>query len=309
MRVFFERVKMTLLTGAALITLVVGLIITFYYFKNVLTDYSFNNRQIDLNTSASIGDFFGGVVGTLFSLTGVFFLFITLSEQRKFTQQERFESKFFELLKLHKENVNELMYKDSHGRDVFTEIKNDLYSVLDVIIDNGFITKNRLDQQDSINIAFNIMYFGYNQNTADVLENKFFKKYSAYSNEINKCIKEVKDKKLVPINGHQNKLGHYFRHLRRTILYVHRNEKMTITQKKDYVRFVRAQLSTDEQILLFFHSISDLGLKWELDNVNHEKTISDYSLIRNIPLGSIYGFRPKRYYPSLKMEDDFEIRL
>lgn len=309
MRAIFGRVIISILIGLAIISLIVGLIITFYYFKNVLTDYSLNNRPIDDNTSASIGDFYGGVVGTIFSLTGVFLLFVTLYEQRKFTRNERFESKFFELLKLHKENVNELKYKDSQGREVFTEIKNDLYSVLDVILDNGFIIQNRLDQQDSINIAFNIMYFGYNQNTADVLENKFFSKYFDYSDEINKCINEVRDKKLVPINGHQNKLGHYFRHLRRTILFVHRNEKMTIKQKKDYARFVRAQLSTDEQILLFFHSISDLGLKWELDNVNHEKTISDYSLIRNIPLGSIYGYRPKRYYPDLKMEDDFEIRL
>jgi hypothetical protein len=309
MRWISDKIKSKILIWVAALSLISGVLISFFYFKNVLDDYSIVNREIDLQSTASIGDFIGGVVGTLFSLIGVIFLFITLNEQRKFTQLERFESKFFELLKFHKENVNELKYKDYQGREVFTEIKNDFYSVIDVIIDNGFITKNRLDQQDLANISFCIMYFGYNQNTADVLENKFFKKYFDYTDDINKCINELKGKKLIPINGHQNKLGHYFRHLRRTILFVHRQEKLSQNQKKDYVRFVRAQLSTDEQILLFFHSISDLGLKWELENINHEKTITDYSLIRNIPLGSVYGFRPNRYYPNLKMEDSFEIRL
>ncbi|MEN9302159.1 MAG: hypothetical protein RL264_588 [Bacteroidota bacterium] len=306
---FSEIIKSKVLIWIAVLSLISGILISFFYLKNVLDDYSVVNREINLESSASIGDFIGGVVGTLFSLIGVIFLFITLNEQREFTQLERFESKFFELLKLHKENVNELKYKDYQGREVFTEIKNDFYSVIDVILANGFIRRNRLDEQDLANISFCIMYFGFNQNTADVLENKFFKKYYDYTNDINKCIKELEDKKRIPINGHQNKLSHYFRHLRRTILFVHRNEKLSQNQKKDYVRFVRAQLSTDEQILLFFHSISDLGLKWELENRNHEKTISDYSLIRNIPLGSVYGFRPNRYYPELKMEDNFEIRL
>lgn len=75
------------------------------------------------------------------------------------------------------------------------------------------------------------------------------------------------------------------------------------------MRTVRAQLSNHEQILLFFHSVSDLGLKWELENEKQETLITSYHLIRNIPLGSIYGFNPRRYYPFVKMEHNFEIRL
>jgi hypothetical protein len=103
-------------------------------------------------------------------------------------------------------------------------------------------------------------------------------------------------------NGHQSRLGHYFRHLRSIVTFVHRNTLLTPIQKKDYMRILRAQLSNHEQIILFFNSISDLGLKWELKNDNNETLITTYNLIRNIPLGSIYGYRPKRYYPNLKME-------
>ncbi|MFN7839569.1 MAG: hypothetical protein ACK5QG_16505, partial [Bacteroidota bacterium] len=61
---------------------------------------------IDFPTTGQFGDFIGGVVGTIISGAGFIFLYLTLSEQReaienqkKSHQHERFESKFFELLK------------------------------------------------------------------------------------------------------------------------------------------------------------------------------------------------------------------
>src|SRR5688572_21457081 len=65
------------------------------------------------------GDFVGGLLGTIFTICSFFILYITLIQQRtQFRlsinqqsitfQKERFESKFFEMVKFHRENVQEM---------------------------------------------------------------------------------------------------------------------------------------------------------------------------------------------------------
>lgn len=283
-----------------------------------------------------IGDTIGGIVGPIVGFIGVILTFLAfyiqfqanqvqikaLNEQKKSaTEQEKqillqqFESNFFELLKLHRENVSELDYRQNKGRNVIIKIVNEFFELMQMLIDSKIIQDNRLDQQDLANIAYTILFFGTDETVTDVLENRFFEKYSEIEKQINNVVTQLREKTnphnsdKYYYNGHQSRLGHYYRHLRRTVTFVHRNTLLTEPQKKEYMRILRAQLSNHEQILLFFHSISDLGLKWELQNENKETLITTYNLIRNIPLGSIYGFRPKRYYPNLKMEHNFEIRL
>lgn len=286
-------------------------------------------------TTGFIGDTIGGTVGPIVGFIGVILTFLAfyiqyqankvqidaLTEQKKGAKdQERqiaiqqFENNFFELLKLHRENVKELSYRHNEGRNVIIKIVNEFFEILDKFIENGIIRRNKLDEQDLANIAYTILFFGTDETVKDVLENRFFNKYHAIEDELNELIESLRlmHNVMLPekhyFNGHQSRLGHYFRHLRGTVIYVHRNKMLNEEQKKEYLRMLRAQLSNHEQILLFFHSISDLGLKWELQNENNEKLITTYSLIRNIPLGSVYGFRPRRYYPFLQMENDFEIR-
>jgi hypothetical protein len=287
------------------------------------------------NTSA-ISDTIGGITGAIVGFIGVILTFLAfyiqyqanqvqinaLNEQKKSAEQQekqillqQFENNFFELLKLHRENVSELNYRDNEGRNVIIKIANEFFEILQALTDTHIIADNQLDEQDLANIAYTILFFGTDETVADVLENRFFNKYSSIKDKLQSFIQDLR-KKENPYSfdnhyfiGHQSRLGHYFRHLRRIVTFVHRNSFLTAKQKRGYMRILRAQLSNHEQIILFFYSISDLGLKWELKNDKNEKLITSYHLLRNIPLGSIYGFRPKRYYPTLKMDNDFEVRL
>ncbi|HEX8289659.1 MAG TPA: putative phage abortive infection protein [Pyrinomonadaceae bacterium] len=310
--------------------------ITFFLIPYLVTQQSWGWTYGD--ETGVIGDTMGGVVGPVVGFIGAILTFLafyiqyqankvqieSLNEQKASAQQQekqillqQFESNFFELLKLHRENVKELSYRGSEGRNVIIKIVNEFFEIMQVIIDSRIIRDNRLDERDLANISYTILFFGTDKTVTDVLENRFFEKYSQIYDSIEKLIEEFREKPnpykqdKYYYNGHQSRLGHYFRHLIRTIRYVHRNNFLTVEQKKDYVKILRAQLSNHEQILLFFNSISDLGLKWELaDTVPpNEKLITTYNLIKNIPLGSIYGFRPKRYYPNINLEHDFEIRL
>ncbi|WP_027586205.1 putative phage abortive infection protein [Prolixibacter bellariivorans] len=285
-----------------------------------------------------IGDTIGGIVGPAIAFFGVILTFLAfyiqykanqvqvnaLAEQKKEAKVQRdqillqqFESNFFELLKLHRENVSELSYRNSQGRNVIIKIINEFFEIMQIIIDSNIIKENRLDQQDLANISYTILFFGTDESVDDVLENRLFEKYSKMYDSI---ITEINRLRTKPnpynqgkyyYNGHQSRLGHYFRHMIRIVLYVHNNKFLTEEQKYEYIRILRSQLSNHEQILLFFNSISDLGLNWELaDGTKEEdKLITKYKMIKNIPLGSIYGYRPRRYYPSLELEHDFEIGL
>ena len=55
---------------------------------------------------------------------------------------------------------------------------------------------------------------------------------------------------------HQADLGHYFRNLYHLIRFVHRSDAQN---KRDYTNLIRAQLSTHEQLLLFYNCLSDYG--------------------------------------------------
>ncbi len=324
------KLKIFLFTGLTLIVIAFVFLLVPYLVTNKSWGWSYGQD------TGVIGDTIGGIVGPLVGFIGVILTFLAfyiqfqanqvqikaLEEQKKSAQQQekqillqQFESNFFELLKLQRENVSELDYRHNKGRNVIIKIVNELFEIMQALIDTNIIRENRLDEQDLANISYTILFFGTDETVEDVLENRFYEKYSSIEEPIKAFIQALRNK-INPynsdkyyFNGHQSRLGHYFRHLRRTVTFVHRNSFLTTIQKKEYIRILRAQLSNHEQIILFFNSISDLGLKWELKNDNNETLITTYNLVRNIPLGSIYGFRPKRYYPNLKMENDFEIRL
>ena len=107
----------------AILSILGGIIVTILFLYRLSADYQFfDNNSVLLPETGQIGDFVGGVVGTIFMLAGFFILVLTLSEQTKFANKERFESKFFDLLKLHRENVRELEKDNVSGRKEFHKI-------------------------------------------------------------------------------------------------------------------------------------------------------------------------------------------
>jgi hypothetical protein len=65
------------------------------------------SNTIDPENAARLGSFVGGYVGSLFALVGVVLLIATLKAQRLASSQQNFETKYFELLKMHRDNVAE----------------------------------------------------------------------------------------------------------------------------------------------------------------------------------------------------------
>lgn len=113
--------------------------------------------------------------------------------------------------------------------------------------------------------------------------------------------------------GHQFKLGHYYRHLFQSVKYINEQKILRYTEKYEYIKTLRAQLSTPEQYLLFFDSISVIGRDWELNYIREKPNIYElnkclitkYNLIKNIPDWYIFDKVDARdFYPNVTFEGD-----
>jgi len=90
----------------------IGIVICFYYLIILYNDgWSFwGIGEMSIEKTGQFGDYIGGFVGTIFSLAAFIFLFLTFKQQTEVYQRERLETKFFEMIKLHRDNVSELIY-------------------------------------------------------------------------------------------------------------------------------------------------------------------------------------------------------
>ena len=87
-----------------------------------------------------------------------------------------------------------------------------------------------------------------------------------------------------PFYGHLDKLGNYYRHLFLTVKTVaNEDEKyLPYNEKRDLLRILRAQLSSNEQIMLFFNWYSGSGSQWEEDSDEGNHFFTKYRMIHNI---------------------------
>lgn len=94
--------------------------------------------------------------------------------------------------------------------------------------------------------------------------------------EVKEKVQEERSFGYKPFEGHQSRLGHYYRHLYQSVCYV---DKQTFPlDKYEYVKTIRAQLSTHEQALLLLNSLSPVGQNWW-----HKGLITKYRMVQNLP--------------------------
>ncbi len=108
-----------------------------------------------------IGDTIGGIMGPFVAIIAAFLTFIAfliqydanelqkgeLEKQKKIRQREEFEMKLYKMLDDHKENVNQLVAGDLHGRDAIPELLGELsyiYSCVHIVF--NVIYKDRKTQ-------------------------------------------------------------------------------------------------------------------------------------------------------------------
>jgi hypothetical protein len=194
----------------AWVLLGVGGAISFYFVISAGVDgiNVFGPGKIDFSITGQFGDFIGGVVGTLISGSGFIFLYLTFKEQRESVAKERFESKFFDLLKIHRDNVSELNYSKFEnsreenylGRKVFQVITKEVQDCLkevrnyastkdvddyvtpeykNYLIRIVLVKNKKIDLYEliSIDLAYSIVYYGLSKEGEMILRRIFKFRY------------------------------------------------------------------------------------------------------------------------------------
>lgn len=303
---------------------------------------------LDFTETGQIGDTIGGTMTPFVAIAAALLTFLAFWVQYKANQTqtlqfkkqakdvtiERFENKFYEAIRLHKENINEIeISKVSSanfikGRKAFISMFFEFrfcYAQVKKFIkecnkeETGFDIEN---EKIIIDIAYHIFFMGIGDNSDTLiiksLSGVYKKQFiidlivylSTIKNERKDAKKPIKYKvklkdnpntleykaNYIPFGGHISRLGHYFRHLYQTVKFISlQDEKIINTEMKQaYAKVLRAQLSDYEQLLLFYNINSTLGNAWTRGSENF---IKEYRMIKNMPIPlADFGIKPNEIF-------------
>lgn len=329
-----------------------GLILIF--FPYIFVNFSWFDFGQD--KPGEIGDIINGVTAPFIGFGAIIVTFYAFWIQfkanialRKDFEFSKFENKYYELLRLHRENVAEMNINNIHtGRKVFVviygELKFAFYFVKSVTqtMPEGDDEKNfgfdKNNDEVILKIAYLLYFHGYGYNPDKLLleplnqicsdqfvttllgkvtmmQNDYLaKKENAEKDNAEKENAEKKNAEIVtlvvklkegkktfvtdyiPFNGHMMMLGHYYRHLYQTVKFIAEFDKIPLTyeEKYSYLKMLRAQLSSHEQVLLYYNSLSYFGGKW-LDKKH--PYLTEYMMIKNLPLPlADFGITPEKKF-------------
>jgi len=171
-------------------------------------------KPVLMSETGQIGDFIGGVVGTIISAAALFFLYLTFREQRNTSLQQHIESCFFEMLRIHLETVNSMKYNATRllidkgslyiapqeytGRAIFDLMylqlitcRNELRHLLckhsrlytaeyeKTIMNNKVIKERGIDiyELGYVDIAYCVVFYGVNSEGLMILKNLLYRRY------------------------------------------------------------------------------------------------------------------------------------
>ena len=236
---------------------------------------------IDESKRGAFGDSFG-VVNALFSglaFAGVIFAIllqkkelelqrIAIEGEKKAFQKQNFESSFFQLLTIHNDVVNSMVIRkgidgEYFGRESFGYMLKEFKSIYLSDMRNDGLSGGVLEGALK----------GARKGELDVTE------------ELRQLIDEkVSEKYEEFFVAYQAYVGHYFRHMYHVIKFVDQHgffDGEEFKEKKFYTDLIRAQLSSDELGLFFYHGLSDRGTEFG-------PLVKKYDFFEDLPLKVLY---------------------
>jgi hypothetical protein len=245
-------------------------------------------RETDSVTTAAagqFGDFVGGYIGTAFLLVSVLLLYITLKSQRATASLQGFEARFFELVKMQRENAAEMHLQKTHGRRVFLKLFNELCAIASIVRRCATSTGATHSPRLVLRISYYCLFFGIGPTSTPMLKHALADVDPSFLDSVERELSREKLRGEVarqyalgyqPFEGHQSRLGHYYRHLYQVVRYV--DQQSIPINKYEYVKTLRAQLTTHEQALLLVNSLCPIGQNWWSQGL-----LQNYRMVKNLP--------------------------
>jgi hypothetical protein len=214
----------------SILLIIIGLIAMLIFLIRLFIYEGHGNihHSINLPDAGQIGDFVGGVSGTLFTLVGVVLLFETLAlqrnefvESRKVFEKQQFDNTFFNLIQLYQEVVKSLHYNSSDSYDEKTYTGKEFFERNHVDFYNSYLASGGVFKNRK---AATVLYLGFYTSTKE-------------------------------------QTAHYFRTIYRIFKFVKTNS-IDEDEKEKYAKIIRAQLSESELLFLYYNAFTEYGKKF-----------------------------------------------
>lgn len=228
----------------------------FFCWKQALLIFSVS---IDSAKFGQFGDFFGGVLGTIFALISVLFLINTFIQQQNITREnktlvntQRFNDLFFELLNLYQSQTKELQDKDEYEKE-----------------ENGkkYLVTYSCDNKD---------FFDFNKRK---IQDYFLTEISYSKNN-----RSARNSYSLFYLKHKSKLAIYYRTLYRIFDLIDNSGLLEESSKKQYAKIIRAQLTESELFFLRYNALTYYG-------ENFIYYLNRYNVLKHLPHFELLEFK------------------
>jgi hypothetical protein len=263
----------------------VGLIFLVFFVDTAV--YKFISSEVD-SRLGNFGQLTEGLVGSLWALAGIILVYETLKLQRNELRLQRkdleFQSKEIikqtEQLSRQNKTLETQTFENTvfHLMSLHNEILESIAFKITIIDDSGNKVKKNIHGRESF-VEFYTIYKRYFNASFEDNPN-FDIDTTAIQTMINSSYHQFYEE-------NQLHLGHYFRNLFIILKFV---DKLVGEEKIFYLDLIRAQLSNYELLLLFFHCLSDIDVKFK-------PLTEKYALFRNLPDDELITLTKELYDP------------
>ena len=282
---------------------------------------TFSSPIIFNEDTGHIGNTFG-IMSPFIAIAAVIVTYLAFrmqldANEKMFENSRRmqFERQFYEMLKIHCDKVENLhaesLYTDfsaenqfqktASGQDFFRSLLEEFHLIYSELL--------RFKETDeTFSKAYHIFFSGIDSADKELKKETSAHFRNFFTPENNKYLFMKKYPKLAPIvdtlfEGRIDQLVPYYRHLFLLVKTVAQADKhlFSYADKRQFLRILRAQLSSAEQTLLYYNWKSDRAKQWEEDSTkpgsNHFFT--DYRIIHNIIPKDCWAFSSDEILHSL----------
>lgn len=234
---------------------------------------------VGMEKRGQLGDMFG-FIGALFSGLAFAGLIVTMLQQREDLQNQKDEIQLQRkdleaqtaALQLQKEEIAQTNkeLKEQNKTIMLQRFENTFFNMLDmqqkILNELRYLQTGDFVQEHVGRKAIKELY-------SDIYYQCKVKKISTLDGCLNEYYQYVED----------GQLDHYFRHLYRIIRYVDDYDinVLSVEEKYKYLCLLRAQLSKDELLIIFYNCISEYGCD------KFKPLVEKYALFKNIRVGSL----------------------
>lgn len=221
-----------------------------------------------------------------------------INEQSIMNKVTSFEHALFNMINLHTDNLESLRLEMS-GKPIVSKIGTQVIAFILSTVDDVYHSIKsdfpELDPKQVLTISYLYIYYGQSL----LLNSALIKRYESIYLPVKSMLEKWELTGIshfdVSQNGYSIYLSNYFRILFQIYNYIDNAEYLDLTPNTRYFysKIIRANLSTDEQVLLYYNFLSPMGKSWV-----DKKYVFRYKVIKNIPIGNIKTYSPVKWLRS-----------